>query len=162
MLDIGPLFSVCKLAVHTKWRNKTSKRDESISWALAGVSIKCCKQTNCNFHLKRCCSSVSKQLLPLNCVRSLLNYKERVYKSQNLQDCTGATEMNDTNRLLLSHAARLFLNSRCAFSFQRQPYLYIFSNLVLFGVTVRQCHVVFGISIALCVFKTKKQQKKKQ
>lgn len=63
--------------------------------------------------------------------------------------------MNETNLLLLSHAARLFSNSRCSFSFQRRLYLYIFSDVVLFGV---MCNNAMSFaSQSLCVYLKKKK-----
>lgn len=54
-----------------------------------------------------------------------------------------------------SHAARLFLNSRCAFSFWRQLYSPHILELSVVRCNVRWCHVVFGNLIALCVLKQK-------
>lgn len=58
--------------------------------------------------------------------------------------------MNETNLLLLMQLD--FSQTLDVHLVFKEFYLYIFSNLVLFGV---MCNNVFCISIALCVFKKK-------
>lgn len=99
-------------------------------------------------------------LLLLHCMHSYFDYNKKVYKSQNLQDCTGATKNKSLiqNRLLLSHAARLPETLDVHLVFRDVPYLDTFSKSVLFGVTCDDAMLSLA-SQSLCVYFKKKKKK---